>query len=161
MFKLIVPLSLVLISCTSTPKAPAVRTYTLDTCVVMDSKLGSMGDPIVRVYNGQQVKFCAGTKAEETATIAARRRMLRRAIFEVYDFCKFSYCVVKKAREFLDEENKGVRITISSIFERKSLILANSVHVQATLCSTVAADFILLSSNHLVTVDSSLLFEHI
>ena len=102
----------------------------------------------------------AGTKAEETATIAARRRMLRRAIFEVYDFCKFSFCVVKKAREFLDEENRREN-TISSIFKRKSLIRANSAHVQATLCSTVAADIILLSSNHSVTVDSSLLFEHI
>lgn len=58
MFKLILPLSLVLFSCTSTPKAPSVRPYTLDTCVVMDSKLGSMGDPIVRVYDGQEVKFC-------------------------------------------------------------------------------------------------------
>ena len=44
--------------------------------------------------------WAAGTKAEETATIAARRRMLRRVIFEVYDFCKFSYCVVKKQESF-------------------------------------------------------------
>ena len=58
MRKLILPFSLVLFSCTSTPKAPSVRPYTLDTCVVMDSKLGSMGDPIVRVYDGQEVKFC-------------------------------------------------------------------------------------------------------
>ena len=65
MFKLILPLSLVLFSCTSTPKAPAVRPYTLDTCVVMDSKLGSMGDPIVRVYNGQEVKFCCEPCVDE------------------------------------------------------------------------------------------------
>jgi YHS domain-containing protein len=25
---------------------------------VSDEKLGSMGDPIVDVYNGQQIKFC-------------------------------------------------------------------------------------------------------
>lgn len=65
MLKLILPISLVLFSCTSTPKAPAVRPYTLDTCVVMDSKLGSMGDPIVRVYNGQEVKFCCEPCVDE------------------------------------------------------------------------------------------------
>lgn len=67
MLKLILPFTLALASCTSTPKAQeqAVRPYTLDTCVVMDSKLGSMGDPIVRVYNGQEVKFCCTPCVEE------------------------------------------------------------------------------------------------
>jgi hypothetical protein len=32
--------------------------YPLTTCVVMDSKLGSMGDPVVKVYDGREVKFC-------------------------------------------------------------------------------------------------------
>ncbi|MFT7170225.1 MAG: hypothetical protein ACI80K_003372 [Paracoccaceae bacterium] len=67
MLKLILPLTLALVSCTSTPKAErqAVRPYLLDTCVVMDSKLGSMGDPIVRVYNDQEVKFCCLPCVEE------------------------------------------------------------------------------------------------
>ena len=65
MFKLILPLTLVLFSCTTTPKTPDVLPYTLDTCVVMDSKLGSMGDPIVRVYDGQEVKFCCMPCVEE------------------------------------------------------------------------------------------------
>ena len=67
MLKLILPLTLALASCTSTPKdqEQAVRPYTLDTCVVMDSKLGSMGDPIERVYNGQEVKFCCMPCVEE------------------------------------------------------------------------------------------------
>ena len=60
MLKLILPISLVLFSCTSTPKAPAVRPYTLDTCVVMDSKLGSMGDPVQRVVGNRLVQFCCG-----------------------------------------------------------------------------------------------------
>lgn len=48
-----------LTSCVSTSNtAPDVIPYGLDTCVVMDSKLGSMGDPIVRVHEGQEVKFC-------------------------------------------------------------------------------------------------------
>ncbi len=32
--------------------------YPLNTCVVSGGKLGGMGDPIVKVYNGRQVKFC-------------------------------------------------------------------------------------------------------
>lgn len=32
--------------------------YTLDVCVISGSKLGSMGDPIVKVYDGRQVRFC-------------------------------------------------------------------------------------------------------
>lgn len=34
------------------------KPYPLNTCIVSDEKLGSMGDPIVDVYNGQQIKFC-------------------------------------------------------------------------------------------------------
>lgn len=32
--------------------------YALDTCIVADSKLGSMGDPFVMIHDGQEVKFC-------------------------------------------------------------------------------------------------------
>lgn len=32
--------------------------YPLDTCVVSGEKLGSMGDPVVKSYDGHQVKFC-------------------------------------------------------------------------------------------------------
>lgn len=34
------------------------KAYPLKTCIVSDEKLGSMGDPIVEVYNGQEIKFC-------------------------------------------------------------------------------------------------------
>ncbi len=65
MLKLLFPLALALTACASTPKADAVRPYTADTCIVMDSKLGSMGDPIVHVYEGQEVKFCCQPCVEE------------------------------------------------------------------------------------------------
>ena len=65
MTKLLLPFSLVLFSCISAQKTPDVIPYTLDTCVVMDSKIGSMGDPIVRVYDGQEVKFCCEPCVEE------------------------------------------------------------------------------------------------
>jgi YHS domain-containing protein len=32
--------------------------YTLDTCPVAGGKLGSMGDPVVKVYDGREVRFC-------------------------------------------------------------------------------------------------------
>ena len=34
------------------------KPYNLDTCIVTDNELGSMGDPISYVYQGQEVKFC-------------------------------------------------------------------------------------------------------
>lgn len=36
----------------------AGKNYPLDTCIVTDNKLGSMGTPITKTYKGQDVKFC-------------------------------------------------------------------------------------------------------
>ncbi|MFN0066740.1 MAG: hypothetical protein ACKVYV_03795, partial [Limisphaerales bacterium] len=36
----------------------AIKPYPLDVCIVSDEKLGSMGDPVVKVVDGQEVKFC-------------------------------------------------------------------------------------------------------
>lgn len=47
---------LLLTSCAATPGD--VIPYTSDLCIVTDNKLGSMGDPIVKVYGKQEVKFC-------------------------------------------------------------------------------------------------------
>jgi hypothetical protein len=32
--------------------------YPLDVCIVSDAKLGSMGDPVVKTYDGREVRFC-------------------------------------------------------------------------------------------------------
>ena len=37
---------------------PAAKPYTLPGCAVTGEKLGDMGEPVVKDYNGQQVKFC-------------------------------------------------------------------------------------------------------
>jgi hypothetical protein len=37
------------------------RPYPLDTCVVDGMKLGSMGDPYVFVYEGQEIKLCCAS----------------------------------------------------------------------------------------------------
>jgi len=39
---------------------PYSAVYTLDTCPVSGGKLGSMGDPIVKTYDGREVRFCCG-----------------------------------------------------------------------------------------------------
>lgn len=55
-------LGLSLASCASTG---AARPYPLDVCIVSGNKLGSMGKPITKVYNGQQVKFCCQPCTED------------------------------------------------------------------------------------------------
>lgn len=35
-----------------------VKPYPLDTCIVSDEELGSMGDTIVINHEGQEIKFC-------------------------------------------------------------------------------------------------------
>ena len=36
----------------------AAKPYTLDVCIVSGEKLGSMGEPITIVHEGQEIKFC-------------------------------------------------------------------------------------------------------
>lgn len=43
---------------TGSGKAVQVQPYPLDYCLVTDSKLGSMGDPFSKVYDGLEIKFC-------------------------------------------------------------------------------------------------------
>lgn len=56
--------SLVLLasSCTKeeTPSAAetAAKPYPLDVCLVSGEKLGSMGEPVVMMHEGQEIKFC-------------------------------------------------------------------------------------------------------
>lgn len=38
--------------------AAGVKPYPLTTCVVSGEKLGSMGDPVVFVHSGQEIKLC-------------------------------------------------------------------------------------------------------
>lgn len=36
----------------------SVATYSLDYCIVSGEKLGAMGEPVVKTYDGREVKFC-------------------------------------------------------------------------------------------------------
>jgi len=46
-----------LLGCNSTDLANA-KAYPLKTCIVSDNDLYSMGEPVVIVHEGQQIKFC-------------------------------------------------------------------------------------------------------
>jgi len=51
--------SLLLAACaTGTAGTAKTKSYTRDTCIVSDNKLGSMGSPVSKVYGDQEVKFC-------------------------------------------------------------------------------------------------------
>jgi len=50
---------------TASGAAQEFEPYPFDTCLVMDSQLGSMGDPISKVYAGREVKFCCRPCVEE------------------------------------------------------------------------------------------------
>ncbi len=39
---------------------PGVKPYPLNVCIVGGERLGSMGEPVSLIYQGQQVKFCCG-----------------------------------------------------------------------------------------------------
>lgn len=64
---LMLALALTSVGCSSTSgsRDTAVRPYPWDTCVVMGSRLGSMGDPITKVYGDQEVKFCCAPCVDE------------------------------------------------------------------------------------------------
>ena len=56
---LVAAATIALTSCATSGQATGgVKPYPLKTCIVTDNELGSMGDPITQVYQGQQVKFC-------------------------------------------------------------------------------------------------------
>ena len=42
----------------ATGSAAATKPYPLQTCVVSGEKLGSMGEPVVFVHEGQEIKLC-------------------------------------------------------------------------------------------------------
>lgn len=54
---------------TSTPaggtQTAQAKAYPLDWCIVTGEKLGSMGDPVSRTYQGREVKFCCKHCIEE------------------------------------------------------------------------------------------------
>lgn len=52
--------AIILASCAAPggSEATGVKKYTSTACAVSGNKLGSMGDPVTKVYGNQEVKFC-------------------------------------------------------------------------------------------------------
>lgn len=48
----------VLAACAATGPTSGAKPYPLNTCIVTENELGSMGDPVSINHEGQQVKFC-------------------------------------------------------------------------------------------------------
>jgi len=57
-------IALFTVSCTKQEETAAAETpesiipYPLDVCIVAGEKLGSMGDPVVIIHEGREIKFC-------------------------------------------------------------------------------------------------------
>ncbi len=54
---LIITASILLLGCGTTSIANA-KPYPLKICIASDNELGSMGEPVVIVHEGQTIKFC-------------------------------------------------------------------------------------------------------
>ena len=52
-------------------EAPQVKPYPLDTCIVSDEKLGSMGKPVVFAHEGQEIKLCCKSCKPKFLTVPA------------------------------------------------------------------------------------------
>lgn len=46
-------------------KDAKAKAYPLETCIVSDEKLGSMGDPYVFTHEGQEIKLCCKSCQKE------------------------------------------------------------------------------------------------
>ncbi len=72
----------------STPPAEAADErigdpYPLDTCPITGKELGSMGDPVVKLYDGREIRFCcAGCPAKFEADLEANLAEIDEAIRE-------------------------------------------------------------------------------
>lgn len=82
--------------------------YTLDTCPISGKKLGSMGDPVVRKYEGREVRFCCeGCIGRfEADPIAAWRKIDEAIIKDQMRYYPLETCVV--SGEPLIEEGKDI-----------------------------------------------------
>ena len=70
--------------------------YTLDTCIVTGDKLGSMGEPIVKKYDGREVRFCCEMCVSkfEAAKDSYFKKIDRKLVRSQMPYYPTSLCVV-------------------------------------------------------------------
>ncbi|MEN3939792.1 hypothetical protein WJU23_00740 [Prosthecobacter sp. SYSU 5D2] len=61
----VIAIALMGLAMTSCATSGGAKPYPLDTCIVSGNKLGSMGTPVTKVHQGQEVKFCCEPCVEE------------------------------------------------------------------------------------------------
>jgi YHS domain-containing protein len=80
--------------------------WPLDTCVVAGSKLGSMGDPVIKIHEGREVRFCCAgcTGAFESDPGKYLTRADETIIKQQRDFYPLDYCIVDTAEKITDDD---------------------------------------------------------
>lgn len=96
-------------SAAAKPEAKKAETasapYLLDTCPVSGEKLGGMGKPVVKVYDGREVRFCcAGCIGEfEKDKAASFKKLDEQIIKQQLPHYPLKACVVMPDDELVDE----------------------------------------------------------
>ncbi|GIK18476.1 MAG: hypothetical protein DYG93_11725 [Leptolyngbya sp. PLA2] len=87
---------------------PWTDLYTLGTCPISGRKLGSMGDPVVKRYDGREVRFCCSGCIErfEADPAAAWKKVDEAMIKDQRPFYPLETCVVSD--EPLKEDGRDV-----------------------------------------------------
>ncbi len=90
-------------SAASQPEKIQSDPYLLDTCPVSGQKLGSMGDPIVKMIDGREIKFCCGGCVGQFEENKAKffAQIDEKMIEQQLPFYPLTTCVV------MDEEQLG------------------------------------------------------
>lgn len=86
--------------------------YTLTTCPISGKKLGSMGDPVVKSYDGREVRFCCGgcVGTFEKDKASQFKKINDKLIADQKAHYPIAACVVSK--ESLTEKGKDAGIDV-------------------------------------------------
>ncbi len=107
------------------PEAPAVKTvksdpYTLDICPVSGGKLGSMGDPITKVVNGREVKFCCAGCPERYEADPAKfnTKIDKMMVEQQMPYYPMKTCLVAGTALEVDGKDVGKNVIINNRLAR-------------------------------------------
>ena len=98
------------------PQTPTPRPYPLGTCPVSGEDLGSMGAPVVRVYDGREVRFCCKSciKKFEAKQADYWAKVDEEIIAEQLVHYPLSTCVVSGDSLTEDGEDVAVNVVIDN-----------------------------------------------
>ncbi len=90
--------------------------YTLDTCIVSGGTLGSMGDPIVKMYDGREVRFCCSGCIEkfEADKIGYFKKIDEQIIADQLPYYPAQTCIVTGESLVEDGEDVGINMVYNN-----------------------------------------------